>query len=551
MNRHMKTNAGRQVIEFLHVQGVEVIFGIPGGHTLALNDALIDSPIRFVATRHEYGAASAAAAWGRLRRRPGVCLATCGPGATNLATGLAAALRDSNPMLALTVNNTLRDMGWEDAQHADAVAVLGPLVKWSYQVRHPDETSAAIAEAFRIAMNGKPGPVHLDFARDMLEKGEVELFGPAAARVEDPQRSLADPAAIERLLRRLESARRPVVWAGNGVRCASAGAELLQFAERFQLPVITTFNGIGIVPTTHPNVFGARSRVGTRLANAILQQADLVIAIGNSLNGVSTSRWSLQLPPIAQIDIDPTRIGRRYAVETAVQGDALAVLQALQQAPAPSGLETRASWLQELSCERAAWRAASFADDGKQRLAVRPQSLIAALDEFGRDDTVWCVDASNCGIWTHLLTIRDRMDYMRPVNFSNMGFAVPAAIGAKLADPARDVVVLAGDGAIGMTLAEIETAVRLRLPLPIVVMNDCGYGNIRQEQLHKYGPRIDGVDLGDIRFDRVAEAMGGAGVRVERPSELRAALDASRRFDGPFVVDVVTDPDESVWDHPF
>jgi acetolactate synthase-1/2/3 large subunit len=547
----LKTLTARQVVAFLEAQGVETIFGIPGGHTLSLNDALVDSPVRFVATRHEYGAASAAAAWGRLRRHPGVCLATCGPGATNLATGLAAALRDSNPMVALTVNNTMRDMGWEDAQHADAVAVLAPVTKWSYLVRHPDEVSAAIAEAFRIAISGKPGPVHLDFARDLREKGETAFDGPAATRVPPAQRTLPDPAAVARALERIAAAHRPVLWAGHGVHCADASAPLLAFAERFGCAVLTTFNGIGAVPTTHPNVFGTRSRVGTRLANEILAEADLVIAVGNSLNGVSTSRFGLALPPLVQIDIEPTRIGRRYPVEVPVAGDAASVLEALGRGEPGPRRAGRDPWLGQLRERLQAWRRDAFAVVSAPQGPVAPQELVAALDAFGRDDTVWCVDASNCGIWTHLLTLRDRMDYMRPVNFSNMGFALPAGIGAKLADPRRDVVVFAGDGSLGMTLTEIETASRLGLSLPIVVMNDRGYGNIRQEQMHKYGPRYNGVHLGDIAFHDVARAMGGGGVRVSRAADLADALAEARAFAGPFVVDVLVDPVASVWDKPF
>jgi acetolactate synthase-1/2/3 large subunit len=540
-----------QLIRFLETQGVTHMFGIPGGHTLSINDALIGSAIRFVATRHEYGAVSAAASWGRITGRPGVCLATCGPGATNLATGLSAALRDSCPVVAITVNNTLRDMGWEDAQHADAVAVLSPLVKWSMQVRHPDEVSGAVAEAFRVAMSGKPGPVHLDFARDLLEKGQTAFDGPGARRESGSQRLHADPILVSELADRLAAAHRPVLWIGNGVRVSGAARRILEVAEHFACAVMTTFNGIGTVPTTHPNVFGARSRVGTRLSNPILAQSDLVVAIGNSLNGVSTSRWSLALPRLIQIDVEPARLGRRYPLELAVCGDADAVLSQLLVHDRGGLISERQKWLDGLRAERAAWLGQSLAVTSSAAGPVAPQELVAALDRFGRDDTVWCVDASNCGIWTHLLTIRDRMDYMRPVNFSNMGYALPAGIGAKLAAPDRDVVVLAGDGGIGMSLTEIETAVRLQLTLPIVVMNDCGYGNIRQEQLHKYGPRYNGVDLGDIRFDQVCRAMGGEGVRVTSAGDLDDALAQARRHRVPFLIDVVTDPAASVWDHPF
>jgi len=547
----MKMLAARLVVAFLEKQGVEVVFGIPGGHTLSLNDAMLDSKIRFVPTRHEYGAACAAAAWGRLRRRPGVCLATCGPGATNLATGLAAALRDSNPLIALTVNNTLRDMGWEDAQQADAVAVLGPLVKWSYHVRHPEEISAAIAEAFRVALSGKPGPVHLDFARDMLEASEAEFAGPASSRLQGPQRVQPAAEAVAAASVRIASAQRPVVWAGNGVRCSDASAALLEFAQRHQCAVLTTFNGIGIVPTTHPNVFGCRSRVGTSLSEQVLAESDLVIVAGNSLNGVSTSRWSLKLPELVQIDIEPTRIGRRYLAETQIVGDLAPVLEQLCARDPGANLGGRAEWIASLRRRKQNWEEKAFARRSRAGAPVMPQEIVAAMNAFSRPDTLWCVDASNCGIWTHLLTIAPGMDYMRPVNFSNMGFALPAAIGAKLAQPDRDIAVLVGDGALAMTVAELETAARLELPLPIIVMNDSGYGNIRQEQQHKYGARQDGVELGDIRFHDVCRAMGGDGVRVDSVEQLGDALQAARRCNRPFVVDVVTDRDESVWSKPF
>jgi acetolactate synthase-1/2/3 large subunit len=234
-----------------------------------------------------------------------------------------------------------------------------------------------------------------------------------------------------------------------------------------------------------------------------------------------------------------------------VAGDAASVLEALGRGEPGPRRAGRDPWLGQLRERLQAWRRDAFAVVSAPQGPVAPQELVAALDAFGRDDTVWCVDASNCGIWTHLLTLRDRMDYMRPVNFSNMGFALPAGIGAKLADPRRDVVVFAGDGSLGMTLTEIETASRLGLSLPIVVMNDRGYGNIRQEQMHKYGPRYNGVHLGDIAFHDVARAMGGGGVRVSRAADLADALAEARAFAGPFVVDVLVDPVASVWDKPF
>jgi len=550
----MPLNAAKLVVLFLEKQAVEVIFGIPGGHTLAINDALVDSSIRFIPTRHEYGATCAASAWARVRGAPGVCLATCGPGATNLATGLGAALRDSIPVVAITVNNTLRDMAWEDAQHADAVSILRPLVKWAHQVRHPDEISASIAEAFRVAMNGRPGPVLIDFARDVLERGEAELAGPAATRLPPPDRPYADPAKVAALLAMIHKSERPVFWAGNGVRLSGASDALQKCASLLGVPMLTTFNGIGTVPSSNPLAFGPRSRVGTKLSNALIKDSDLVVAIGTGLGGVTTSRWTLQLPHLVQIDIEPSRIGRRYPVALGIGADARATLESLLAAGEANVASKRShhgDWIAHCSRLRDEWKREVAHEEYDALSPMKPQTLIRALAKRGKPNTVWCVDASNCGIWTHLLPMERGMDYMRPVNFSNMGFGLPAGIGAKVAAPDRDVIVLAGDGGIGMTMTELETASRLKLDLLIVVMNDHGYGNIRQEQLHKYGPRFNGVDLGEIDFALVAQGCGGTGTRATELRELEEAFARAAKHKGPFLIDVLVDPAESVWSHPF
>jgi acetolactate synthase-1/2/3 large subunit len=556
---------GALVVRLLKALGARTVFGVPGGQTLAITDAILDDDeIRFVTARHEGAAACMADAYGRLSGEPGVCLATTGPGATNMLTGVGGAFRDSSPVIAITCNNRLGDLDRDDAQGADHVAIYGPLVKWAKLVSTPGSIRQAVEEAYLRARTGCPGPVLLDFARDVVD-------GPIPAEVleavpdrlglslSSPVRLAPDPDQLGAVAARLLAARSPTLWVGNGVKLSRAGDAALRLARRLDMPVLTTFNGIGAVPTTDELVFGPLSRMGTELSTRILADTDLLVVVGNSLNGVSTGRWSLGLPDdVIQIDVDPTVIGRYYAERTvglcADAGTALAALAAALAAGTPdaSAAAQRTARLRELSAARAQWWEAIARSGGtREGRSIGPDRVMRVVREVAPDDTIAVVDAGNPGVWSYLWEVRAANTYIKPVGFGNMGFAVPAAIGAHIAEPGAPIVAFVGDGSLGMSLGEVETLARERIPAVIVVLNDSGYGNIRQEQVVYFGEgRTIGVDFGDVDFATVARGCGVPGERVTDEPALAAAVRTGLATDGPYLVDVVIDSDVNAWTFP-
>lgn len=553
---------GRIVVETLRTLGVEVVFGVPGGQTLAITDAILDEPqIRFVTARHEGAAACMADAVGRLTGRPAACLATTGPGATNLLTGVGGAFRDSSPMIVITCNNRLADLDRDDAQAADHVAIFRPLVKWAKLVSHPATITQVLQEAYLRATTGCPGPVLVDFARDVLEGAhDPALFAGRddARALMDPQgRVTGDPERVRNAAEALSHASSPVLWLGNGAKLARAGSAALRLARRLDMPVITTFNGIGAVATTDNHVFGPLSRMGTELSTRVLGGADIVLAVGNSLNAISTSRWSLTLPPaIVQVDLDPTVIGRHYASSTTgIVGDAGAVLEAItasleELSPDDRAASARRQRLARLAEARIDWWERASLETEHREGTIAPDAVIRAVRAVTPDETIAVFDAGNPGVWSYVWEIRRAGTYLKPVGFGNMGFAVPAAVGAGVVAPETPIVAFVGDGSLGMSLGELETLARERTNVCVVVMNDSGYGNIRQEQLIHFGERTIGVDFGEVDYAAVARACGVPAVRVTNADALADAVAEALRSPGPSLVEAVIDPDISAWTFP-
>jgi acetolactate synthase-1/2/3 large subunit len=539
---YLNVTGGDLVVECLRRAGVKWIYGIPGGQTLAIMDALYaQRDIRFVTTHHEGAAACMADAYGRLTGKVGVCLATTGPGATNLLTGIGGAYKDSSPVLVLVANNRLQHLGRDDAQAADHVAVFQSLTKASAAVYHSADITPKLQWAFTVATSGCPGPVLLDFPRDVLE-GEADRRTLVSFRPPVAVRPVPPAEAIGQIISHLVEAERPVFWAGNGVKLARAGSRLLTLAELLAIPCVTTYNGIGALPTDHRLCFGTASRMGTGLGIQAVTESDCLVAIGNSLNAVSTGRWTMQLPEtILQIDIDAAALGRNYPVRIGVAAEAgvalSAIAQAVDVAGAAAARERHTGWITHLDAVRVRWRA-QVAQDEVHGAPIRPQMLMRLLSEVLPGDATLVVDAGNPGLWSFLVKICAQTTYMKPVGFGNMGFALPASIAAKLEQPDRPVLCLVGDGSLGMTLAELETAVRERVAIAIIVMNDGGYGNIRQEQAQRYGDRFIGVDFGDIDYAAVARALGVEAERVTSSHEMRHALERALRSTGPYLVDV-------------
>ncbi|TKG72696.1 thiamine pyrophosphate-binding protein [Prauserella endophytica] len=548
---------GQLVVDMLRSFGVEYVFGVVGGQTLAITDAIIDTPgIEVVHTRHENAAAVMMDAYGRLTGKPAACISTTGPGATNLLTGIGGAYRDSSPGFVLTCNNNGENIHKDDAQNADHVELIKPLVKYSRLVAHASSIKQAMEEAYVNALTGNPGPVHLDFARDTIEGEVANPSVPETHPSRDwvGERPSANPVALARVAERVLAAERPVIWLGNGGNRARASDDVLALADALGIPVVTTFNGIGSVPTTHPRVFGAVSRMGTALSGQVLGDADLVLALGNSLNAVSTGRWKRALPEVIQVDVDPAMIGRYYSeVTQGVVSDLGSFARDLVTAVgdrAEAARQGRAEWLASLSKARTVWWQGSEVRDPDAEGALSPADIVRTLREVAPDDTLLIPDAGNPGVWSFLWEITRPNSYIKPVGFGNMGFALPSAIAASLIDPRRPVLALIGDGSLGMSLGELETLARVGGNVCVVVLNDSSYGNIRQEQELHFNGRTVGVDFGPVDYGMAARAMGVGGEVVTSLSKLRQGVADAFAAGEPVLFDVPIDRDVNAWTFP-
>ncbi len=539
---------GDRVAAFLRSANVREVYGIPGGHTLALNEGLAREGISFITFRHEYGAGCAAAAYGRVGAHAGVALVTCGPGVTNIATAVAGALRDGNPMLVLSVNNRAEHIGWGDAQDADAVAVLGSITKWSIHVTRPAAIGPALRKAWRLAHSDRPGPVLVDFARDIIEGPAPDIDPPGAEA--SPSAVRASARAIAQVVEALERAERPLIWIGRGALSAFHDGALGELVRRIHIPVLSTFNAMETAGAFGELSLGVLSRVGTRLTRQTAEASDLVLCLGNSLNGVSTKRWSLRLLQIMQVDTRTDRFSDMYPQTVGIEADVGSFCRDLGEALGNKVQSKWGAWRETCSTSRSQWLAElNAASLRTHEGAIAPLALMGLFRRLNLDDgQVWSIDASNAGIWAHALAFRNGARVLRPVNFSNMGYALGSAIGAARADgQGRPVNVLVGDGSLAMSLGDLETARRLNLPLRIFVLNDCSLSNIRQEVDYKYKRSEIAFDFSDIRFDHVAAGFGISALRVRSIAELEKAIGELAAEPGPCLFDIVTDGEPSVW----
>lgn len=547
------------IVEILVANGVTHVPGVPGGQNLYIMDAIRRRDgIDYVLTRHENAAACMADGQARIRNGLAAFLVTTGPGVTNALTGVGGAMRDSSPVLALTVNNRSPHVGRGDNQDADHVAIMQSLTKYSRCVTHASQVVPVLRDAIREALNGAPGAVHVDFYRDVVEEGIVEVdpdvaFAPVGRLV-----SLPVDAALDDAIDLLRRANRPVIWAGRGAVAARSGDELVGLAEALHAPVVTTYTAMGLMPPDHPLTFMVRTRTGTSIAQQALAEADLLVAVGNRLDAISTARWTEELPDILQIDVEPFEIGRNYPVRLGLLGDAAATVGALaarlrEENHQPS--DVGQAWVAGLQRARAAWVRANRTevDNPGAEPPLSPKTVMAGLNQILPDDLILAADAGNPGLWTHLLDVPARYSYLKPVGFANMGHSLPAVIGAKLLWPDRPALCVIGDGSLGMCLAELETLARLDLGVVVCVLNDSAYGNILQEQDHLFGDNYDniGVRMGSVDFACIAEGLGVPGVRVGSVKELIEATTEAFDHNRPLLLDVVVDGSESVFEKPF
>jgi 5-guanidino-2-oxopentanoate decarboxylase len=534
---------GEAVVRALAAHGVELVFGIPGTHTLPIHRHLTTCGIRHVTPRHEAGGGYAADGYARVSGRPGVVLATSGPGLINAATPAATAYADSVPMLvvspAMPIGVEGRDTGFLHEGKGQGAA-MDALVSWSRRAGSPAEAASAVAEAFEHFAGGRPRPVHVEVPLDVLEaRAHVSL--PAAA---PRSAAVIDAEAVGQAAALLAHASRPALVLGGGARGAAAVA--LELAERLGAPVVTTVNGKGIVSERHPLALGAQIRLPA--TQRWLASRDVVLAVGTELG--ESDLWG-PVPPLdgrlIRVDVDPGQLHKNVEADLAVAGDAGVVLGALVAAidaragATPTGGDHSAA-------ARGSAATATGGDLAAARDAIRTEALadgsswlplVGALDEALGPDGILSGDSTMASYYgvAHFLPMDEARRFIYPTGYATLGYALPAAIGAKLAAPDRPVIALAGDGGLLFTVAELVTAAELGIPLPVVVPNNGGYGEIRA-QMRDEGIDPIGVDLLVPDLPLLGEAFGGAGLRVDDPAQLGRALREALERPGPTVIEV-------------
>ena len=526
--------------------GVDVIFGYPGGASLPIYDALPDHPtLRHVLVRHEQGAAHMADGYARVRHRPGVCMATSGPGATNLVTGLASAYMDSIPMVAITGQVSTALMGRDAFQETDVIGMVAPVTKHAFLVERPEDIAPTVARAFALAREGRPGPVLVDIPKDILNaQVRVPAGGPVLDLPLGPRDPL-DESALALAVALLATAERPLIIAGHGVRLAHAHDALRRLAERLDAPVAHTLLGLGVIDEGHHLAVGMLGMHGSTGTNAAVNGADVVLGVGLRFDDRVTGKIAAFAPgaKIIHIDIDPCQIGKNVPTAVGIVGEAGAVLEAIESRLHP---RTHPAWRAAVS----GWtgRSRPKLDASDERMELAPRAVVRAIREAARPDAYFAVDVGQHQMWAAQwlgLTTKDR--FLTSAGLGAMGYALPAALGAQVADPDADVWAIVGDGCAQMTIQELGTAVQEHLPVKMVILNNGYLGMVRQWQQLFYDGRISQTPIASPDYVKLADAYGATGFRVDRRADLAPTLAKAARADGPVIVDVHIESRANVW----
>lgn len=541
----MKKTGGQMVLESLIREGVEVIFGIPGGAILPLYQTLPEYPqLRHILTRHEQGAAHAADGYARATGRPGVAFATSGPGATNLVTGIATAYMDSVPMVVVTGQVGRRAIGSDAFQETDITGITLPITKHNYLVMNAEDIPAAINEAFHIASTGRPGPVLVDIPKDVFEEvGEFRY--PDAVELPGYKPNLAGhPNQIRKAAKLIGEAERPVILAGHGVIISDAYDELRELAEKAQIPVVTTLLGIGSFPDDHFLCVGMPGMHGAAYASFAIDEADLLVALGmrfdDRITG-DTSKFSVNSKKI-HIDIDPSEIGKNIPVDVPIVGDLKSVLTLLNKRVKPA---TRVDWIEHV--EELKRQHPMMHERHTDELL--PQYIIQQLSEITDGRAVIVTGVGQHQMWAaQHYTYKERCSLISSGGAGAMGYEVPGAMGAQVGRPDKVVWSIAGDGGFQMTMAELATLAENNIPVKFALINNGFLGMVRQWQEIFYEESYVATGYsGNPDFVKLAEAFGIFGARVTDKNQVRSTIVKAMEYDGPALIDFVVEQEENVY----
>jgi thiamine pyrophosphate-dependent acetolactate synthase large subunit-like protein len=541
---------GRAVVELLKAEQVRYIFGIVGATFLDVLDALYDDrSVEYINVRHEQGAAFMADGLARVTGLPGVCLVTSGPGATNLLTGVAAAYVAHSPVVVLVGGIAVEHYQKDAFQEFDLVGMFRPVTKWAVQITQPDRIPELLRAALRTAMSGRRGPVLVEIPRDVLN----DTLSPSAALPPSSYRPthplVPHPDAIREAARLLRHADRPLLLAGGGVNWAGASDLVVRLSEEYSIPMITAYGRNDAVPNAHPLYVGPLGRAGAPEAAAACRRADLLLAVGSRLAQFTThfdDRYIRPGTPIVQIDVESRDIGRYYPVTIGIQADAREACRALLDALAAEGVHPpREAWRREAETLRAQRQARLAAEAGLDSTPMKPQRVYAELRRALPPDTIVALDAGAAPAYGYdRLQFTGPRTFLTPLDLGGLGFAFPAALGAKLGRPDAPVLAIHGDGGFLMNAQEIETAVRHQINAVTLVMNNNCWGSEKAYQRAFYGARYIGCDIGNPRYEQLARLFGAEGYYVDHPDQVGDALRAALRAGKPAVIEIPIDPDE-------
>jgi acetolactate synthase-1/2/3 large subunit len=531
-------SGARLVVEALEREGVTQLFGYPGGAIMPVYDALTDSKLQHILVRHEQGAALAADAYGRVTGRPGVCLATSGPGATNLVTGIANAYMDSVPMVAITGQVGTPLMGTDAFQEVDIFGITLPIVKHSFIIRRTADIPRVFAEAFRIAQSGRPGPVLIDLPKDI----GVIAAAPEPFELPEEVAQPLDEVGIARANKMIAEAERPVLYFGGGIAIARADEELRAFAQRSGIPAVSTLKGLGGMPTDDPNFLGMLGMHGTRAANIAIDNSDLLICVGARFDDRATGKLDSFAPgaKIIHIDADPAEISKLRQADVGISGDVRAVLNALT-----ARADKASDWAKKCAAQKVAG-APRYDAPGN---GIFAPALLKQLSEAAGDKAIFTCDVGQHQMWVaqHCRFVRPQA-HLTSAGLGTMGYGVPAGVGALFAEPDATVITVSGDGSFMMNVQELATIRRYRLPLKIVLLDNGQLGMVRQWQELFFDENFSEIDLSDNPdFAEVARAFGIEAFTLDHRSEVDGAIQRLLETPGPILCHVRIDPRDNVW----
>lgn len=545
-------NGGNLVVRSLKRLGMEFIFGLADTTILDILDALYTEPsIRYISVRHEQVASMMADGYARTTGRPAVCLAQCGPGSANLVIGIATAFKDSVPVIAITGNIDTALIGRDAWHDIDVVALFAPITKWSTQIRSARDIPRTLDQAFRIATNGRPGPVHVNIPKDVqttVLPPEIDAMetggdlGPLPRHHPGPART-----DVDRVVDLLVGAERPVILAGGGVVWADAASLLVAFSERSGIPVIVTDTARGTIPEDHPHALGPSGLFGFKAASQALRDADVVLGIGTRFPDLSTGNWEFITPSskVIQNNIDPDEIGRHIPVTVGIVADARRFLEEMLASWTKSGHHPdarRRDWIAALKGAVEAERQAALTPVLREDPLIPIEAVVQEIGHALKGEAIVTIDGGLHTSYSARLCVRHPRSYLVSAGLGSMGFALPAALGAKLAHPNKHVVALTGDGGFAMVSQDLETAVRCAIPVVIVVYNNGAYGAQRLRQQRDYGGRFIGVTHNNPDFGEIAKLYGAQGKTIRSLKEFRPAFEGLLHGGTVGVLDVHIQP---------